>query len=55
MVDVGQGDTPFEDYLALNDISGMTYFIAENDGPSLPYAQSAKNMYDGMRALLSPK
>ncbi len=55
MVDVGKGDTPFEDYLALNDISGMKYFIAENDGPTKPYAQSAQNMYEGMRALMELK
>lgn len=51
MVDVGQGDTPFEDYLALNHLSGMKYFIAEHDGPSVPYDQSAKNMYEGVKAL----
>jgi sugar phosphate isomerase/epimerase len=51
MVDVGQGDTPFEDYFALNDISGMEYFIAEHDGPTKPYRQSAQNMYDGVKAL----
>ncbi len=51
MVDVGQGDTPFEDYLALNDTSGMKYFIAEHDGPSKPYRQAAQNMYEGMKAL----
>lgn len=51
MVDVGKGDTPFEDYLAVNEISGMRYFIAENDGPKAPFAQSAKNMYEGMKAL----
>lgn len=51
MVDVGQGDTPFEDYLALNGTSGMKHFIAEHDGPRAPYAQSAKNMYEGIKAL----
>jgi hypothetical protein len=51
MVDVGLGDSPFEDYLALNAISGMTYFIAEHDGPSKPFKQSAKNMYEGVKAL----
>lgn len=51
MVDVGQGDSPFEDYLALNDTSGMKYFIAEHDGPSTPYRQAAENMYKGMKAL----
>ncbi len=51
MVDVGQGETPFEDYLALNDISGMKYFIAEHDGPRQPYQQAAENMYEGMKAL----
>lgn len=51
MVDVGQGDSPFEDYLALNDVSGMKYFIAENDGPSQPYRQSAQNMYEGVKNL----
>lgn len=51
MVDVGQGDSPFGDYLALNDVSGMKYFIAENDGPSQPYRQSAENMYEGVKNL----
>jgi sugar phosphate isomerase/epimerase len=51
MVDVGQGDSPFDTYLALNDISGMTYFIAENDGPKKPYRQSAVNMYEGMKSI----
>lgn len=51
MVDVGKGDTPFEDYLALNEISGMKYFIAEHDGPTKPYRQSAQNMYEGVKAL----
>lgn len=51
MVDVGQGDTPFNDYMALNDVSGMKYFIAENDGPKKPYAQSAKTLYAGVKAI----
>ncbi len=51
MVDVGSGVTPFEDYFALNDVSGMEYFIAEHDGPTKPYRQSAQNMYDGVKAL----
>lgn len=51
MVDVGKGDTPFGDYLSLNDISGMKYFIAEHDGPSKPYRQSAVNMYEGVKSL----
>lgn len=51
MVDVGKGDTPFAEYLALNEISGMKYFIAEHDGPSQPYRQSAENMYEGVKAL----
>lgn len=51
MVDVGQGVTPFDDYLALNDVSGMKYFIAEHDGPQKPYRQSAENMYEGVKSL----
>lgn len=51
MVDVGKGDTPFKDYLALKDVSGMKYFIAEHDGPTKPFRQSAQNMYEGVKAL----
>ena len=51
MVNVGQGDTPFNDYMALNAISSMEYFIAEHDGPKQPYAQSAKTLYNGVKAL----
>lgn len=37
MVDVGQGDIDFEPIFAMNDVSGMAYFIAEHDFPKAPY------------------
>lgn len=37
MVNVGEGDTDFEAIFALNDVSGMEYFITEHDQPKMPY------------------
>lgn len=51
MVNVGEGDTNFEALFALNDISGLEYFITEHDQPKMPYKnaiatslQSVRNM-----------
>ena len=51
MVDVGQGVLPFETYFAENDVSGMTYFIAEHDNPKKPYRKAIENSLRGVRAL----
>jgi len=51
MVDVGTGTTPFTDYFALNDISGMKYFIAEHDSPKPPYERAVKTSLDNIRAM----
>ena len=49
MVNVGQGDLPFESYFAANDVSGMKYFIAEHDNPPKPYRQSIETSYKAIR------
>lgn len=51
MVNVGEGDMPFEDYFALNDISGMEYFIIEHDNPPKPFRASMKQSIDDVRAM----
>lgn len=49
MVNVGEGDLPFESYFAANDVSGMKYFIAEHDNPPTPYRQSIETSYNAIR------
>lgn len=51
MVNVGEGDIPFEDYFALNDVSGMEYFIIEHDNPPKPFRASMKQSIDDVRAM----
>jgi sugar phosphate isomerase/epimerase len=51
MVNVGEGDIPFEDYFALNDVSGMEYFVIEHDSPPAPYRASMKQSIDDVRAM----
>ena len=51
MVNVGEGDIPFEDYFALNDVSGMEYFVIEHDNPRKPYRASMKQSIDDVRAM----
>lgn len=51
MVNVGEGDLPFETYFAENDVSGMQYFIAEHDNPPKPYRDSIQTSYDAMKAM----
>lgn len=51
MVNVGEGSLPFESYFALNDVSGMEYFIAEHDGPAKPYRKSIQTSYDAIKAM----
>ena len=49
MLNVGEGNIPFEKYLALNDLSGMEYFVAEHDSPSIPYSEAIKISHDAVR------
>ena len=51
MVNVGEGSLPFESYFALNDVSGMEYFIAEHDSPSKPYWDAIQTSYDAIHAM----
>jgi len=51
MVNVGEGDIPFEDYFALNDVSGLEYFVLEHDEPQKPYRASMKQSIDAARAM----
>jgi hypothetical protein len=51
MVNVGEGDLPFESMFALNEVSGMEYFVAEHDNPPKPYRQSIQTSHDTIRGL----
>jgi len=51
MVNVGEGELPFESYFALNDISGLEYFITEHDNPVKPFRTSIKTSHDAVRAM----
>ncbi len=51
MVNVGEGNIPFEDYFALNDVSGMEYFVIEHDSPPKPFRASMKQSIDDVRAM----
>lgn len=49
MVNVGEGDTDFAALFALNDISGMEYFIAEHDRPKPPYKNAVSTSLTNIR------
>jgi len=51
MVNVGEGELPFESWFALNDISGMEYFITEHDNPVKPFRNAIKVSHDSVRAM----
>lgn len=51
MVNVGEGDIPFESYFALNEISGLKHFILEHDNPPKPFRGSVKQSIDAARAM----
>lgn len=51
MVNVGEGTIPFEDYFALNDLSGMEYFVIEHDSPPKPFRASMKQSIYDVRAM----
>ena len=40
MVNVGEGDLPFAEWLAMSDVSGMEYLITEHDAPPAPLRDS---------------
>jgi len=51
MVNVGEGELPFESYFALNDVSGMEYFITEHDSPVKPFRNAIKVSHDTVRTM----
>jgi len=51
MVNVGEGTLPFESWFALNNISGMEYFITEHDNPAEPFRNSIQTSHDTVRAM----
>jgi len=51
MVDVGQGDIDFAPTFAMNDVSGMEYFIAEHDFPRKPYRNAIETSLNAIRAM----
>lgn len=51
MKNVGEGTLPFETYFALNEISGMEYFIAEHDNPPKPFQTSIETSLNTIRAM----
>jgi len=46
MVNVGEGEIPFADYFALNDVSGLEHFILEHDSPPVMSPESCKFLTD---------
>ncbi|MEM7327718.1 MAG: sugar phosphate isomerase/epimerase [Pseudomonadota bacterium] len=51
MANVGEGELPFEDYFAANEISGMKYFIAEHDNPPKPFRDSVQTSYNSIKSM----
>jgi len=51
MVNVGEGVMPFESYFALNDLSGMKYFVAEHDSPKKPFLNAISSSYNAVKAM----
>ena len=49
MVNVGEGDLPFESWLQMSDISGLEYFITEHDAPPEPIRDSVAAMLKTVR------
>ena len=40
MVNVGEGDLPFESWLQMDEVSGIEYLITEHDSPPTPFRDS---------------
>ena len=51
MANVGEGDLPFEEYFAANDVSGIEYFIVEHDNPPRPFRQSVETSLKTVRGM----
>lgn len=51
MVNVGEGEIDFAAIFALNDISGMKYFITEHDGLPEPHRASIATSYNTVKSL----
>jgi sugar phosphate isomerase/epimerase len=51
MVNVGEGVIDFASLFALNDVSGLGYFITEHDALPAPFEASIKTSHDTVRAL----
>lgn len=51
MKNVGEGELPFESYFAMNEVSGLEYFIVEHDLPPPPYRQSIETSLNSVRAM----
>ena len=51
MANVGEGELPFEEYFAANEISGMEYFIVEHDNPPRPFRQSVETSLNTVRGM----
>ncbi len=49
MVNVGEGQLDFESLFAMNDVSGLEYFIAEHDHPKMPYREAIATSYNAIR------
>lgn len=51
MVNVGEGELPFAEWFAMNDLSGMKMFITEHDNPPKPYRKSVETSYNTVKNL----
>ncbi len=51
MVNVGEGQLDFESLFAMNDVSGLEYFIAEHDHPKMPYRDAIATSYNAIRSM----
>ena len=49
MVNVGEGDLPFETWLGMSDVSGMKLLVTEHDNPPAPYRESVATMLRAVR------
>ena len=49
MVNVGEGNLPFERWLQMSDVSGMEYLITEHDAPPAPLRDSVAKSLETVR------
>ena len=49
MVNVGEGDLPFEEWLRMSDVSGMEYLVTEHDAPPAPLRASVAKSLETVR------